>query len=193
MVIYHSGLRPFFAINDRERPPASLRSRDGASPVPTRAMPVYSYRRRLPHFQKTNRATFVTFVTYKRWILPEAARDVVLNSCLVENGKTAELHLVVVMPDHIHLILTPLIRPDNWSFCLADIMRRIKSRSAVDVNRLLRRQGRVWQQESFDHVLRNNDSLTEKVEYVSDNPQRAGLVVEGEQYRWLWQGEIPRI
>jgi hypothetical protein len=36
-----------------------------------------------------------------------------------------------------------------------------------------------------------NDSLAEKVDYICQNPVRAGLVkVEGE-YRWLWRGAIP--
>ncbi|MGH9581133.1 MAG: hypothetical protein ACRD2R_09070 [Terriglobales bacterium] len=65
--------------------------------------------------------------------------------------------------------------------------------SARAVNRALNRMGRVWQEESFDHVLRSNESLSEKVDYVCQNPVRAGLVTAPELYPWLWRGKIPEL
>jgi REP-associated tyrosine transposase len=74
---------------------------------------------------------------------------------------------------------------------LQQIMHAIKSASARKINALLGRSGAIWQEEFFDHVLRSNDSLAEKVDYICQNPVRAGLVkVEGE-YRWLRRGAIP--
>jgi hypothetical protein len=70
-------------------------------------------------------------------------------------------------------------------------MRLIKGRSAHFLNKLLDRHGPVWQEESFDHVLRSNESLSEKVNYICQNPVRAGLVGRETDYRWLWRGEIP--
>ena len=58
---------------------------------------------------------------------------------------------------------------------------------------LLGRSGAVWQEESFDHVLRSNESLAEKVEYVCRNPVRAGLVASVGEYPWLWKGLIPTL
>ncbi|MFQ5807802.1 MAG: hypothetical protein ACE5I3_15250, partial [Phycisphaerae bacterium] len=55
------------------------------------------------------------------------------------------------------------------------------------VNKRLDRKGHVWQDESFDHGLRRSESLTEKVEYVCQNPVRKGLVEEPGQYAWLWR------
>jgi hypothetical protein len=46
--------------------------------------------------------------------------------------------------------------------------------------------GAVWQEESFDHVLRSNESFEQKLEYIRQNPVRAGLVSRPEEYRWLW-------
>jgi putative transposase len=58
-------------------------------------------------------------------------------------------------------------------------------------NVLVGRSGAIWQEEFFDHALRSNDSLAEKVDYICQKPVRAGLLkVEGE-YRWLWRGAIP--
>jgi len=95
------------------------------------------------------------------------------------------------MPDHVHLIYSPLRRDDGWSYTLPEIMKSIKGRSARQINVALKRTGPVWQEEFFDHVLRSNDSLVERVEYVSQNPVSAGLVKSEAEYSWIWRGRIP--
>jgi REP element-mobilizing transposase RayT len=146
----------------------------------------YDYRRTLPHLQKDNRPVFLSFNTIRRWMLPEAARDIVLDCCLFPNGKMARIHVVVVMPEHVHVILTPLPEKNEGPFSLPEITQSIKGVSAHRVNRLLKRQGPVWLEESFDHVLRSSESLEEKVEYIRQNPVRRGLCKAPEEYRWLW-------
>jgi hypothetical protein len=61
----------------------------------------YQYRRRLPHFQKFDRAVFVTFCKLTRDPFPEQARDLVLKHCIYEHRKRIELHAAVIMPDHV--------------------------------------------------------------------------------------------
>jgi len=153
--------------------------------------PKYNYRRRLPHIQKDYRPIFVTFTSDHRWQLPSKARDIVLECCLKENGTKFDLHTAVVMPDHAHLLLSPLRNVDGWNFSLPQILHAIKGVSARKINMLLDRCGRVWQEEFFDHVLRSNDSLAEKADYICRNPVRAGLVKTEREYRWLWRGEVP--
>jgi hypothetical protein len=63
----------------------------------------------------------------------------------------------------------------------------VKGASAHKTNRALGRNGRVWQTESFDHVLRSSDSLDAKVAYVLENPVRRGLVNLWAYYPWLWK------
>jgi len=146
----------------------------------------YEYRRRLPHFQKTSWPLFVTFCKFVREPLPPAARDLVLRHCLRERGHTLLLHAAVVMPEHVHLLLTPLRDADGWPVPLSKILKRIKGASARSVNRRLRTEGPVWQEESFDHVLRSDESLEEKLEYIRQNPVRRGLVKVPAEYPWLW-------
>ena len=67
-------------------------------------------------------------------------------------------------------------------YSLAEIMDAIKGASAHKVNKLLRRKGRLWQPESFDHVLRSSESLDSKIEYLLANPVRAGLVANWTDY-----------
>lgn len=153
--------------------------------------PKYEYRRRLPHYQKDDHPLFVTFTTDHRWQLPPIARDIVLDCCLKQNGIRFDLYAAVVMPDHVHLIYSPLRGEDGWSYTLPEIMKSIKGRSARQINVALRRTGPVWQEEFFDHVLRSNDSLVDRVEYVCQNPVRAGLVRTEAEYSWVWKGRVP--
>ncbi len=153
--------------------------------------PKYEYRRRLPHYQKDDHPLFVTFTTDRRWTLPAEARDIVLECCLKENSRKFDLHAAVVMPDHVHLIYSPLRREDGWGHTIPEIMKTIKGRSARQINVALKRAGPVWQEEFFDHVLRSNDSLVDRVEYVCQNPVRAGMVRTAAEYRWIWRGRVP--
>jgi hypothetical protein len=66
-------------------------------------------------------------------------------------------------------------------------LRGIKGASARAINQLLGRHGPVWQEESFDHVLRSSEGLDSKIEYVLQNPVRNGLVNSWQEYRWAWQ------
>jgi REP element-mobilizing transposase RayT len=89
----------------------------------------YDYRRKLPHLQPDNKIFFITFSSSRRWILPNRARDIVMETRLRGDGYRFELHVVVVMPDHVHLALTP-----RWDasgiFSIPEIMQEIKSVSA---------------------------------------------------------------
>jgi REP element-mobilizing transposase RayT len=153
-------------------------------------VPQAFYRRQLPHLQVDDRQHFVTFSTDRRWILPKVVRSIVLDCCLHDNGKKFDLRVAVVMPDHVHLILTPLIDRDAMEVCsLAEIMDAIKGASAHKVNKVLGRKGRVWQPESFDHVLRSSESLDAKIQYILENPMRRGLAASLADYLWLWKKE----
>ena len=90
------------------------------------------------------------------------------------------------MPEHVHLLMTPMRDGDGDVFYLVDILRGIKGASARQVNQLLGSCGPVWQEESFDHVIRNQESMDDKIEYIRQNPVRRGLARVPEEYPWLW-------
>src|SRR5208283_5396128 len=105
-------------------------------------------RRNLPHLSVSGATYFVTFRSGV--FLPPSARDLIVT---VIRGFTLEyidLDAGVVMPDHVHLILRPLKNEK-----LGRVLHLIKGRSARQVNRLLTRRGRLWMDESFDHIIRN--------------------------------------
>jgi REP element-mobilizing transposase RayT len=73
---------------------------------------------------------------------------------------------------------------------LAQITHSIKSYSANRIQRLLNRKGSIWQDESYDRILRDEKEYLEKMNYIMNNPLKAGLVEKPEDYRWLFFREI---
>ena len=137
-------------------------------------------RRRLPHWALEGSTYFVTF-RLVAGALTREERRLVLDHVAAGHTRFYSLLAVVVMPDHVHLILRP-IETDT----LSRIMRGIKGVSANLLNRARGTRGTVWQDESYDRIVRDADELTEKWNYMLDNPAKAGLCAPGEQYDgWL--------
>ena len=86
------------------------------------------------------------------------------------------------MPDHVHVVFTPY---EEWS--LSDVMKRVKGNSARQINMVLQRRGALWQDESFDRIVRESEDLRKKCEYIANNPVRAGLCASPDGYKWLWR------
>jgi REP element-mobilizing transposase RayT len=153
---------------------------------------MFTHRRNLPHYEKYDYPHFLTFRTYKDLKLPPDARSLALRHCLLENDKRLRMYAAVIMPNHAHMIFTPLIDDLRERYSLSEIMNSIKGASAHSINKLMGRRGHVWQDESFDHVIRKADSLEQKIHYVCMNPVRAGLSRTPEEYQWLWKEAQPR-
>ena len=81
-----------------------------------------------------------------------------------------QLGAYVIMPNHVHLLITPTKGHD-----LSDILHSWKSYSANRINRAVGRRGTLWQEESFDHLLRSEEELEHYRRYVAENPEKAGL------------------
>ena len=146
------------------------------------------YRRNLPHMQRDYTPHFITFCAKFRRTLPDWARDIVLGCCIHDHGRRYRLEVAVVMPDHVHLILTPLVDDRRQSIIsLVEIMKAIKGASAHAMNRHAGHHGAIWQEESFDRIVRSSESLDAKIAYVLENPMRKELVQDWRQYPWIWQ------
>src|SRR5207253_3834247 len=89
----------------------------------------------------------------------------------------------VIMSNHVHVLLEPHKR-------LAEITRAVKNISAREANVLLGRTGLpFWQDESYDHWVRNDGEFARIVRYIEWNPVRAGLV--GCPAEWRWSSASP--
>jgi len=97
------------------------------------------------------------------------------------------LHAYVVMPNHVHLLITPRLP-------LSRIMRGIKGVSARDANRILGRYGKVfWQDESYDHWVRDEAEFGKIRFYIEHNPVGAGLVKQPEDWKWSSVSSLSRV
>src|SRR5437667_9354888 len=67
------------------------------------------------------------------------------------------------------------------------VAKAIKGTSTHAIDRKLHSHEAVWQEESFDHVLRSSESLDAKIDYVLQNPVRKGLVRIAREYPWSWR------
>lgn len=149
---------------------------------------MYFYRRNLPHIESFNATYFVTFRAWRVSYLPPRARSIALKHCLFENGRKIELHACVIMPTHVHLLFTALEDEIGEPFSLAEIMKGIKGVSARNINKMLGRRGQLWQDESFDRIMRAGE-FQEKLEYIIANPINAGLTSRPGEYQWVWMQE----
>jgi len=97
-----------------------------------------------------------------------------------------DLHAYVVMANHIHVLLTPKIE-------VRKITKSLKGVIARAANEILGRTGKpFWQDESFDHWIRNPNEFFETKRYIEHNPVTAGLVERPEDWRWSSAYENPQ-
>ena len=87
----------------------------------------------------------------------------------------------VIIPDHVHLFVRG---PDD--FQLGPWVGQLKQALAEHI--ALAGTSPIWQRGFFDHVLRNDESYGNKWNYVQDNPVRAGMVTNADD--WPYSGEI---
>ena len=90
------------------------------------------------------------------------------------------------MEIHVHSILQPLEESGGTFYSLPQIMHSIKSYSANRIQRLLNRKGKVWQDENYDRIIRDDEEYLGKMNYIVNNPLKAGFVEKPEDYRWLF-------
>ena len=93
----------------------------------------------------------------------------------------------VVMPDHLHWMIQ---LNDHWP--LSRLVKTLKARSALAINRHLSQQGSLWQRAYYDHAARKDEDIRQLARYIVANPLRAGLVRDiGSYPHWdcIWMGD----
>jgi REP element-mobilizing transposase RayT len=75
-----------------------------------------------------------------------------------------------IMPNHVHVVFQPF-----EGHSLDKTLHSWKSYTSTLANKLLNRSGAFWQREYYDHIIRNEKQFHRIIEYVLENPQKAGL------------------
>jgi REP element-mobilizing transposase RayT len=133
----------------------------------------------------TRRIYFVTIVVLDRCNLfldhhlAQATIDCLLN---LKQQIKFNIYCYCLMPDHFHALIG--IGESNKT--LGEICGAFKSLSTRAYWQWY--EGKLWQRQFFDHIIRNETDFYETMEYIKQNPVRKGLVKSAGE--WLYTGEI---
>jgi putative DNA methylase len=180
----------------------------------------------LPHFDAPNVTQFVTFllrdafpVTRRRewgpllqerdeslrkrkleawldrghgecWLRFPAVAGRVEDVLRAEDGKAYRLRAWTLMPNHVHLVV------DVWHTPLSELLHLWKGRSSREANKVLKRQGRFWEREYFDTLIKDEPHLQRAVRYTENNPVKAGFAHDPKGWNWSsarWRNDCGRL
>jgi REP element-mobilizing transposase RayT len=142
------------------------------------------YRRRLPHWRDDDVIYFVTWrLARGEPELDSSERELVACALKHFDGQRYQLDAYVVMHDHLHALVTPLAASG-----LKEILHSWKSFTGHRIQRRRRSIGRVWQDEYFDRIVRDEQEFEQKRRYIVHNPWKRWP--ELDQYPWVWPTEL---
>jgi len=115
--------------------------------------------------------------------------DIVEQSFFYFDGERYKLLAWVIMPNHVHILIETFAE-----YPLSSVVHSWKSFTALQANKLLRREGAFWYREYYDRFIRDEQHFQNAVFYIHNNPVRAGLANCAEEYpfssarRWKKSG-----
>ena len=132
-----------------------------------------------------------------RWLAQAEIAEIVKEALLYRDGKAFNLHIFCIMSNHVHVVFEPLSKSEYHSDlagseCHSDlqplykIMQSLKRHTARQANLILGREGAFWQDESYDHVIRDGEEYIRIINYVLENPVKAGLVSKWDEWPWTY-------
>ena len=140
----------------------------------------FCYRRNLPHWRQDQVTYFVTWrLARGREELDASKRGLVVAAIKSFDGQRYQLAAYVVMDDHVHVLLRPFA-----GYELKAILHSWKSFTARQMQREHKRFGRVWQDESFDRIVRDDGEFAQKLDYNVGNPWKRWPGIRDTP--WVW-------
>lgn len=109
----------------------------------------------------------------------DSIAQIVQDTLLFNHRKKYELICWCIMPNHVHTLIAPV-----EGMSLSEIMYDWKSYTTHAINKALNRKGKLWMMEYFDRFIRDNDHFQKVVNYIHNNPVKAGLVADPADWRW---------
>ena len=148
---------------------------------------------RLPNWLPWEKSTiyFITFCVQDR--KPVLAKPDAWQTCCAVFEKLNQWRILfaIVMPDHLHILAAPSDREASVRDFTKWFKRWFNEEYRISSGRPSASAGELatwgWQEGCFDHLLRSEESLSEKWEYLRQNPVRAGLVAEPDEWPYQFQ------
>jgi REP element-mobilizing transposase RayT len=120
------------------------------------------------------------------WLSVPNVAAIVAESIHFRDGQVYDLAAYCIMPNHVHMVFTPLCNDTGDYYPMSAIMHSLKLYTARRCNALLEQSGRFWQHENYDHVVRDDRERRRIVNYVLNNPVKAGLVEHWKEWEWTY-------
>ncbi|GAB4481779.1 MAG: hypothetical protein OHK0031_03950 [Anaerolineales bacterium] len=130
--------------------------------------------------------------TGPRWLEDENIAGIVAEKLHSLDKERYKLVSYCLMPNHVHLLIEPITHEiashhgTSAKYPLTEILRLIKGSTAYDCNLALGRTGRFWQQESYDRYVRDEQEFTRIIQYILNNPVKAGLAKGWKDWRYSY-------
>jgi REP element-mobilizing transposase RayT len=128
-----------------------------------------------------------------RWLAVEAVAKIVAEEIHRLDGKRYRLLAYCLMSNHGHLLVDTsehIFKPAHKGltafYPLTDTLKLLKGRTARYSNQVLGRNGSFWNHESYDHVVRDQKELGRIIPYIANNPVKAGLVKNWEDWKFTF-------
>ncbi len=116
---------------------------------------------------------------------PKVAQ-LIINKMKEYDGKRYNLLAYCIMSNHVHMLFCTA---DYQNETISKTMQLIKGGSAHASNQILKREGKFWQKESYDHYVRNDNELKNIIHYILENPVKAGITEEWQKYPFSYLKE----
>ena len=113
------------------------------------------------------------------WLARPIVASMVQGALRYYDGVRYGLVAWCVMPNHVHVLFRVV-----EGFGLSDVVHNWKSFTAHEANKLLRRKGVFWLNDYHDRYIRDDEHYRNAINYIHNNPVKAGLVATPEQ--WLY-------
>jgi REP element-mobilizing transposase RayT len=113
------------------------------------------------------------------WLADNRIAGLAQSSLLHFDAKRYQLLAWCIMPNHVHSVIELL-----GGYSLDEVLHSFKSYTAHKANEILHRSGGFWFREYYDRYIRNEQHLADTLEYVENNPVKAGLVRAKEWWEW---------
>ena len=116
------------------------------------------------------------------YLADERIAKIVSDTLFFKDSIDYDLICYCIMPNHVHMLLWIewLMKP------FYKIMQSIKRFSSRKSNLIINRSGTFWEEENYDHIVRDREEYIKIVKFILTNPLRAGLVSKADDWEWIY-------
>lgn len=122
-------------------------------------------------------------------LISPSIAQILMDKILEHQDNAYHVQAFCIMPNHVHVLMIPFCDSANFTDSVSDIVKKWKGASAREINLFLGRSGQLWVRETYDHIVRNEAEQNRILDYIIQNPVKAGLVENWKEWKHTWLDE----